>query len=418
MKIVPTDNRWNDFCLNSDAWFWQTTDWINYNMAYKPELNSKNLSFMVEENGQILAICPLLLKVDTHNSYDSQFEVYYSVYHSSTPGTRHDNHKVKVIRKYGEGWLVNCQCDKSRIVEFCVQYGELTPTPILGIKEFSFGGGFTWSPAFSNDLNEKKREKVCDFIFKEIDRLAFENNVVRSSFTIYPLSFPKYNYLMKYGYINTSINTQIIDLRQDLKTIHSAMSKGHDYDIDRGLKIFDAKIYDNKAIGYAFLKYHELHTKDAGRETRPQLTWDMQQEWMDNGRAILIGVVLNYEWIGFSYIITYKKKAYYFSACSDSYHSDLPIGHVLTWKAIEYLKERGFEFFEIGWQQYTPQPYDLCSDKEVAISHFKKGFGGNTVPLFRGEKYYSKEYFEKVWADRISQYWGCSSAGRTAVLRC
>ena len=164
MEILPLTKdeyqQWNEFCLtSSDAWFWHSAYWLEYTLDYIA--GSSSLSFMVMENKQTLAICPLILK-------DNEFDLF-------------------------------------------------------------------WAPTFA-DMSDKKKERVIDFTFEQIDRLALENKVKRASFMIYPLSFPKYNYLMKQGYIDISLNTQVIDLRQDLKAIHSAMRKGHDYDIDRKLK--------------------------------------------------------------------------------------------------------------------------------------------------------------------------------------
>lgn len=320
-------DKWDIFCLTNDAWFWHTTRWLDYSVIYH---QAQSLSFMVTENSQVLAICPLLLK-------DNEFIMF-------------------------------------------------------------------WSPAFA-DLPDKKKEKVINFAFEHIDRFALENKVSRASFMLYPLSFPKYNYLMRHGYIDISLNTQVIDLTQDIKAIHGAMRKGHDYDTDRGLKSLDISIFDkDNIIRQDFDNYCFLHHKDAGKITRPQVTFDMQYWWILEGNAILLGAKLKDKFVGFSYIFTYNDKAYYGSACSDPEMPNLPVGHTLNWKAIEWLKAHGFEYYELGWQQYGVLPYDFPSKKEVEISFFKRGFGGFTIPLFRGEKYYGKDYYLKVNLERVRNY--------------
>ena len=359
MEIVPlTKNKyqeWDDFCLESpDAWFWHSTSWLEYSLNYRPEFNSTSLSFMVTENKEILAICPLILEIRN------------------------------------------------------------------GIKEFAFGGEMTWTPAPAfADLSPKKREKVINFTFEHIDKLALENKIDWTYLVIPPLTFPRYNYLMKQGYIDISLNTQVVDLTQDLKAIHSAMRKGHDYDTDRGLRYLEITIFDKDNItrdvfdGYCYLLHIDpSHTY----ETRPQVTFDMMYDWILQGNAILVSALLPMDttasftstkmrkYIGFSYITTYKKKAYYGSACSDPEYHQMPIGHTLTWRTIEWLKENGFKYYELGWQQYGNLPYDMPSKKEVEISFFKRGFGGFTVPLFRGEKYYSADYYLKINTERINKY--------------
>jgi len=68
------------------------------------------------------------------------------------------------------------------------------------------------------------------------------------------------------------------------------------------------------------------------------------------------------------------------------------------------MKKRGLSFYEIGLQQYGILPHDFPDTKQLNISHFKKGFGGFTVPLFMGEKYYDKEYFLKTYQERIYKF--------------
>jgi len=339
MEIATPDARWNDFVQSSpDGWWWHRSEWLGYSLAYT---GGDSWSFMVTENKQVLAICPLIRK----------------------------NNELDMF----------------------------------------------WSPLFSNDLNPRKLERVIDFLFKYVDQIMREQKFRRVSMMIYPLSFPSYNYLMKQGYHDISLNTQVIDLHQPLSDIHSAMRKGHDYDIDRGLKELQVRIFDKHGLETQYLPpfdtlrwifghYCNLHERDAGRITRPQITFDMQREWIIQGNAILLSAEYGDRFNGFSYIFLYKDKAYYGSACSDPDYHGLPIGHVLTWKTIEWLKEHGYRYYELGIQYYGPQLYSHPTDKEISISKFKRGFGGFTVPLFRGEKYASKSYFLEVNQERIKRY--------------
>ena len=346
VEIIPLTGNlygdWNDFINISDGWFWHSTKWLDYTLAYKPELNSTSLSFLIMENSEILAICPLMLE------------------------------------------------------------------NINGVLEFSFGGSPIWSPAFSNTLSSKKIERVTTEIFKHVDKLALEHNIARASFAIYPLSNPSHNYLMKYGFLDISLNTQVIDLRHDLKYLHSDLRKGHDYDIDRGLKVLKTTVFTKDNISRnIFDDYCRLHELDSGRKTRPQITFDMQYEWIKEGNAILLRAsipsITGESVVGFSYIFTYKDKAYYGSACSHPEFSNYPIGHVLTWKTIEWLKEHDFTEYELGWQQYKTL-FEIPSKKEMSISHFKKGFGGTTFPLFRGEKFYNSKFYLDTMHKRIEAY--------------
>jgi hypothetical protein len=261
-----------------------------------------------------------------------------------------------------------------------------------------------WSPVIKDRTdNMESYENIYKRIFEHIDMLAKQYDIVRSSMMIYPLSQPNFNYLTKYGYLDISLATQVIDLHDT--DILGGMRRGHQSDIKKGMQSLTTEVidmYSNNVI-LTFAEYHELHTIDAGRETRNQTTWDMQLQWLRTGDAILIGTKHNNKFVGFSYIFLHNKKAYYGSACSQP-GIHLPIGHVLTWKTIQYLREQNFDYYEIGWQQFGNQIYDIPTSKEISISHFKRGFGGITLPLYRGEKYYDKCFLEKIQNERVVKY--------------
>lgn len=355
MKIEPlTKDRykeWDDFCLKSDdVWFWHTTGWLEYTLNYKPERRSKSMSFMITNNSRIEGICPLFVETG----------------------------------RFGEE----------------------------EIKEFSFGESPGPMPALKNGLSEKIRDKRFKMIFEHVDELALKNNVLRASFRASPLAprflnsnTPPNNYLMKYGYVPISLNTQIMNLSKSLEALRSDVRHGHAYDIKRGLKHLQVVAFDkNNVHKEIYKKYEELHHKAAGRVTRPQITFDMMYDWILQGYAVLFAAKMNNEFVGFSYVYTYKNAAYYGSACNHPDYPEMPIGHVLQWKTIQWLKEHGFKYFEIGYQHYHRLSYNFASQKEIDISTFKRGFGGFPVPLFMGEKYYSKDYYLQVNLERVRRY--------------
>lgn len=358
VEILPlTKDRyqgWNEFCLKSDdAWFWHSTQWLEYTLNYRPELKSTSHSFIIVEDSKTLAICPLVLET----------------------------------------------------IEFKGKE----------IHEFSFGGSSIWAPAFANDLSEKKRERVINTALDHIDILARDNGVVRASFRLCPLAprflnsnVPQNNYLMKHGYIDVSLNTQIIYLGHSLKVIRNGLRKGHHYDINWGLKQFEVIALDQTNIlKDDYVKYCELHHKAADRITRPIATFNMMYDWILAGDAVLFGAKFGEKYVGFSYILKYKKGAYYASACNDPEYPQMPIGHILHWRAIEWLKEHNFEYYEIGIQKYGCLPHDFPSQDEINIAFFKRGFGGFTSPDFQSEKYYSKDYYLKVNLERVRKYSSC-----------
>jgi hypothetical protein len=333
---------WDDFCLKSDeAWFWHTTKWLDYCVCYgEKKLDTQNLSFMVSDNSGILAVCPLLLEKREQAGGDFH-------YGFASAGS----------------------------------------------------GGFGVVPAMRNDLNEDRREKIYRLIYERIDALAGEHRAAFAAFRMTPLavSYSPYNWLMKYGFLDSSINTQIVDLSSPLERTWSAFRKGHKYDTNRGEKYYDIHIYDkSNADKEIFDQYRLLHHKAAGRVTRPIETFEMMYHWIISEGGMLCGVSKDDRFAGFSYILLYKKGACYASASDDpDFETRTPIAHVIQWHTMKWLKEKGYTTYKLGEQQFGPQLYDHPSPKDMSISFFKRGFGGNTVLQYRGIKYFNKAFMKK-----------------------
>jgi len=340
MEIIKltkdTYDEWDEFADRSDdAWWYNTTQHLNYILNYKPENKSVSKSFMVYRNKELVATCSLIK----------------------------------------EG------------------------------SEFSFGGDYGPTPAFANGLTEKEERKIIKFVFNQIDKLAKENNIkrIKMRFPVLSESFDLHNYLIEYGYLDTSISTNIINLLLFPQQLRANFRHGHDYDIDKASKVLKSRVYDkNNITKDIFDKYKYLHFIASGRKTRPDKTFDILYDNIKNGYAFLVGALLNDSFVSFAYFTAYKECVYYGSSCNKP-NVDLPLAHFVQWEAIKYMNTK-YKIYEIGWQQYGNTLSDFPSQKEINIGRFKRGFGGYTVPLFRGEKYYDKDFFLKIQKERINRY--------------
>ncbi|MCX5749178.1 MAG: GNAT family N-acetyltransferase [Candidatus Saganbacteria bacterium] len=347
---LTEDNHplWGELCQKSnDAWFWHTTEWMNYCISYGFEKHrSKNLSFIMIDDSGPIAICPLVL--ESHAGPDGKERQEFSI---------------------------------------------------------SGSGGYLEMPAVRSNLTKGHTDKIMDEILETIDQMAVRHQVSRVSFRSAPLAQQRYNInsFEKFGYLDCSLSTHVIDLKLSLAEIWSDVRKGHKYDIHRGEKNFIIHIYDkDNADKSIFDQYRLLHHKASGRVTRPIETFEMMYDWIVRGLGMLCGVCRNGQYAGFSYISLYKDSAYYTSASDDpDFQTDVPISHVIQWSVIKWLKEKGFQTYEIGGQHYGPHIYDLPSAKDGSIAFFKRGFGGKQLPLYRVEKYFDRDYMRLSYELKI-----------------
>ncbi|OEU67730.1 MAG: hypothetical protein BBJ57_06300 [Desulfobacterales bacterium PC51MH44] len=263
---------------------------------------------------------------------------------------------------------------------------------------FSSDLGYQTAPFISSCLSEKQRKKIERLCFEEIDKLAKKNGVVKCMRQIDPvIGGYSYNVLTKYGYLDASLQTVIVDLRNEIKSLWSTLRKSFKSLINNGKENFNILIMDSENPDYEIHEaYRKLHHKTSGRITRPLKTFDMQFEDLKNDRAILIGLKEKERFVAFSYFSHYQNSVYYGSSSDDpDYESKIPLEHCIIWAAIEYYKKRGFSFFEVGVQQFRTQFFDHPSQKDLNICFFKRGFGGKIIPFYRGIKYYDTEVMKQ-----------------------
>jgi hypothetical protein len=121
---------------------------------------------------------------------------------------------------------------------------------------------------------------------------------------------------------------------------------------------------------------------------------------LKNDQASLFGLKYKDKFIGFNYFFHYQKTVVYMSGADDPEYenSKIPIYHTILWSSFLYYKERGFDFMQFsqpcGFNKVDGFD-DYLDQKQINISHFKRGMGTEMRTLFRGIKYYDKELLEK-----------------------
>lgn len=335
---------WNKFIQeNDDVSPFYSLSWIEYQIAYSGEKFIEDLSFVIiDEANETLVICPLFLEI-----YD-------------------------------------------------------------GCKKMSYRGEYMEalrSPLMATRLTTKQKKELRKMAFDHIERIAKYKKIAKCTFIIDPIcgdgKREGYNYLTRYGYIDASLTTMVIELNQGWQNIWKKVRKSYKSVINAGVKYYNPVVLDCDNITInEFEAYVEMHHKAAGRITRPRATFDIQYDMIKQDQAILVGTKVNGIWTAFAYFLHSKFSAYYGSGAQDpDVVVERPVGHALQWIAIRFYESKGLLLIEMDNQYFGAQLFECPSEKEIQISSYKRGFGGKLTPLFRGVKYFDKKLMKTELQD-------------------
>jgi hypothetical protein len=296
-----------------------------------------------------------------------------------------------------------------RSLAFAVREGGelLAVVPLaLDQDQLMLSGAPCWAPAVRADLDEARAGQVLRIALEHVDAMAEEHGAVRAAFQVSPLTASGFApAALRAGYADISRTSQVLDLRVGAEALRRGLSKGHRAAVKRGTALFAVDALSGADATHAALHdFRALHEAAAGRQTRPPETYDRMAEWARRGDALLVLARDGDTCVGGSYLSVFSRRAYYSSAAMDRSRSQQPIGHALQWAAIEWLLAHGVHTYELGLQQFGPLPHEVPTDKERAISRFKRGFGGVLRHAPAYEKWYSAEAFRATGAARVDAY--------------
>ncbi len=176
--------------------------------------------------------------------------------------------------------------------------------------------------------------------------------------------------------------TRVVDLSQSEDMLWRGLRRSYHSLINRLTErdpTFSISVHGSESSD-ATARAHALHLREAGRETRPQASWDVQDRWVREGRAVVAiasraeavasGERCDIRDVAFAYAVRHGDWAYYFNAAS----SERDAQHAVQWKLMMALKAAGVRWYELGWQG------EAHTDKERSIEFHKRGFGGTDYP--------------------------------------
>ena len=278
----------------------------------------------------------------------------------------------------------------------------------------SFGGLACAIPAFSK-LIKSRRRKVEKIVFSiildyckkyNIQSITLSQPAVNIEESINKHIFANKKFLLqKYNFIPHVINTSIITLSQDNQELYSNVSQSHSKLIKRAKKngleveVVNKQAYDNeKKIVETLYEFQDVHLQAAGRKTRPQSTWDAMKDALVAGMASLFVAHTEFNQpISYLFCGEFCKSAFGWSQANvPEYEKKISPRHLLEWKAIEYYKQNGFSFYEIGEIFYSRQLFSSPTEKEKSISVFKERYGGDLFPKITWKGFIKDEIKQKL----------------------
>jgi len=172
-----------------------------------------------------------------------------------------------------------------------------------------------------------------------------------------------------------------IDLALSLEEIKGGFRKSYKSLVTSGTQHWMVSVLDT-ANESAWNQFRELHLSVSGRKTRSDETWSIHQRDITEQRGFLVYLLNNSGGMdgGGFFNFTQDEGVYGVGAYKRELF-DKPLGHVVQYRAIEELKNRGVRWYKVGQRPYaseTPQP----SDKEISIGDFKEGFASHMFPRF------------------------------------
>ncbi|MBF0208689.1 MAG: GNAT family N-acetyltransferase [Oligoflexia bacterium] len=243
--------------------------------------------------------------------------------------------------------------------------------------------------AFSNKLGQKLKREIWKVLVRYLEGLFLKHSVCSFNIHLPPLTpnfwsdkgYPLVNPLLFYGFKNDLTQTMIINLNQSSEQIFNTYTKGTKYELNR-IEKSDISLVDANGIPNALEKYYELHVstyRRNGQRPHPYKYFEcIFNNVLRKGLCRIIFLEKNGRFFAVNNTALYKKTAFYWTGASIN-EKELGENRILLHNQIMHAKSKGFSTYEVG--EVFP---DVKNGKLRGLSVFKKSFGGEMYPYYKG----------------------------------
>jgi len=257
--------------------------------------------------------------------------------------------------------------------------------------EYRYGGEYLRAPLIGYEKSSKVLSEVMKFVYDYIETMARKHQVINHMAMIESVELIQgrnyYNYLTDLGYVDESTICRLVDLTVDEDVLWGSVRKSYRSLINRAKKIFTYDVINSDNFNEEKCEeYRQLHEKAAGRKTRSLKSFVLMYEMVKNDQGFLILIKDHNKFAVAAHFFSCSSLyCLYFSSAIDDGSSRFGIGQWGVWLGIMTARKLGCHYLDMGQLRLTKNP----SEKELNIAHFKKGFGGKTVTVFRGKKIFA-----------------------------
>ena len=233
-------------------------------------------------------------------------------------------------------------------------------------------------PIFKKSLGEKVRKKLETKILILIFDLCRELKINKCQFTNMELSSLSKWYIKLLEIANQNFSTyhHVIDLSLSIENIKLQFRKSFKPLINKGLRELKIQVHE-KVTEEQFDKFRLLHKSVVGKSTRTIASWKKQKHQIDAGEAFIVTVLDKKNNLVGAGLFTFTKNLGRYSVGVYKLEYDF-LGHVVQMKAIETLKNKGINSYEMG-SKYINIDKSKPTAKQLSISFFLEGFATNVL---------------------------------------
>jgi len=187
-------------------------------------------------------------------------------------------------------------------------------------------------------------------------------------------------YLLSKGGSASPAFLKVIDLSNEEAYLKAQLRKSYGSLVNWGIRELNPVVVGKDNVTLKMVEeFRQLHIREAGRETRSEASWKRQYEMVQAGEAFLVFGKLEEQLVSAGLFVCSETTCYYGVSASRRDLFKKPLFHSLMWVAILYAKKNKCQYFEVGEQLYPNHPQSIRpTRKELGVSDFKAGFGGQT----------------------------------------